>query len=148
MTVRVVGFFCEDIREEKSGQLSIIGIMPDNLNIPAPPSVKEGTERAQGILPKLGLYVRAQIGLEDAPGPMEISLIFPDGNTLKLSSFDADLIEAAKRQSKENGLPIAGMVSHAVLVVVPVTGPGKFLAVVDAKEGRQTRAALNLVVAE
>ena len=147
MTVQVVGLFCEDIREEKSGQLSIIGIMPDNLTIPAPPSVKEGSERPQGILPKLGLYVRVQIGLEDEPGPMEINLIFPDGNALRLSGFGDDLIESAKRQAKENALPIAGMLSHAVLVGVPVSGPGKFLAVVDAKEGRQTCAVLNLVVA-
>ena len=145
MTVHVVGLFCEDIREEKSGQISIIGIMPDNANVPTPPPIKDGSPPLQGILPKLGLYVRAHIGLEDEPSAMEIKLIFPDGNTLALSTFGADLIETSKRQAKENGLPIAGMYSHAVLVGLIVGRPGKLLAVVDLKEGRQTCAVLNFV---
>jgi hypothetical protein len=44
--VRAMGVFCDDIREEVQGMHSLVGIYPDNVNVPVVPR----------MMPKLGLY--------------------------------------------------------------------------------------------
>jgi hypothetical protein len=41
MVARVIGVFCEDAREEKSGQFSLIGLLPDNVNFSGSPGDSE-----------------------------------------------------------------------------------------------------------
>jgi hypothetical protein len=148
MKMQVIGLFCEDIREEKSGQISLVGIMPDNANIPAPPTPTEENKVFQGVLPKLALYVRIHLALEDDPGPMLISLVLPNGDAIELTTISEDIIETSKKQAVDKGLPIAGMFSHMVFIGFRVPGSGKLLAVLDSKYGRETCAVLNLITPE
>lgn len=69
--VSIIALFCEDIREEKSGVNTLIGILPDNVNMPNIP----------GAFPKLGLYVRAHIDLDLKPNVTDLilSFKFPNG---------------------------------------------------------------------
>jgi hypothetical protein len=150
MAMQVIGLFCEDIREEKNGQVSLVGIMPDNANIPSPPTSPPKNENTilQGMLPKLALYVRVHLALEDDPGPMQISLIFPNGEAAVLTTISEDIIETSKKEAKAKDLPIAGIFSHMVFIGFRVPGSGKLVAVLDSKYGRQTCAVLNLITPE
>jgi hypothetical protein len=106
MTLQVVGLFCEDIREKKSGQITIVGIFPDNVNIPPPPPSISNPEVPQTtIIPKLGLYIRAHLGLEDDPGPMTVKLIMADGEQLVLGTFDAEIIAQSKNRHQKMDCP-------------------------------------------
>jgi hypothetical protein len=98
--MQAIGLFCEDIREEKSGQLNLIGIMPDNLNIPATPAPTDG-KILQAMIPKLALYVRVHLEPEDDPGEVQISLIFPNGDVSNIASFPAELVEESKSRLKK-----------------------------------------------
>src|SRR3954452_971566 len=91
--VSVVAFFCEDIREEKSGQDIIIGVFPDNLNLtPSGPSEGAGTT----VITKLGLYVRLHFDVNDTP-PRQISarLVNADGTDIQLPGWTPEIIKKA-----------------------------------------------------
>ena len=42
---------CEDIRDERSGTETLVGVLPDNVAIRGP----------RGVMPKLAVYLRIQI---------------------------------------------------------------------------------------
>lgn len=105
-----VGFFCEDIREEKNGMLSLVGIFQDNINV-------EGG----GFIPKLCVYVRSYFNTEKPVKAFRIDLVFPDGEAFEIADVEPSKIEeaAAKTKSQENPLTI--FVSRAILLGVQVT---------------------------
>lgn len=139
MSLDVIGLFCEDIREEKSGQYTLIGIFPDNLNLGVPPGPTH-----QAFLSKLGIYVRVHFAAEDDPGPMKVILIFPNGTEAEIGKLDEALIAQSKAQAADSKNPIAGVISHAVHAPFQVQVPGKLLAVLETKTGRHTCAVLNV----
>jgi hypothetical protein len=144
--MQVVGVFCEDIREEKSGQSTLIGIMPDNINVPTPPQPVEGRV-PRGFIPKLGLYVRINIEADDEPGPMTLKLIFPGGTEQPLGDISAEIIAKSKAEAIARNLPIAGILSSAVLSpFISPGGPGLITAVLDTEKGRHVCAVLNMLV--
>ena len=75
MKFSAIALFCEDIREEKSGQYAIAGILPDRLNV----------KRLPTVLPKLGIYLRFH--LNTASKFRTTSLISP---TMRTSPVDND----------------------------------------------------------
>src|SRR5947199_412358 len=76
-----IGIFCEDIREEKNEVYSLIGVMPDNINVPATP----------GMLPKLAIYARFHVPPTLNVGAIDLKLRFANG------------VEVALRGGRRNG---------------------------------------------
>jgi hypothetical protein len=146
MTLQVVGLFCEDIREEKSGQFTLVGILPDNVNVPAPPDPQNKDSKA--VIPRLGLYIRVHLGFKDDPGPMTLKLILPDLSEIELGTINTELIENSKTQALANDLPFAGILQHALLQGFTIPGAGKVVAVLDSKGERHTCAVLNFIIEE
>jgi hypothetical protein len=143
MTVQVVGFFCEDIREEKNGQVSIVGILPDHIQLPPPPAAMLD-KKATAIIPKLGLYVRMLIPMEDALQPMQISLTLPDSTSLHLGEVDSELMEKARSEARAGGLPIAGVVFHAAMQGFQIPQAGQIVAVLKSGDTLHQFAVLNV----
>jgi hypothetical protein len=145
MSVQIVGLFCEDIREEKSDQLTLVGILPDNVNIPPPPPT--GATRA--MIPKLCLYVRIYFDLEDDLKEMKVKLSFPDSpiEDIDVGGIGEELIRNSREQAVTNGLPIAGIIHRAVLQGFTLPGAGKITAVVESEQMRRTCAVLNFRIA-
>jgi hypothetical protein len=145
----IVGLFCEDIREEKSGQITVVGLLPDNLNIAAPskfPVGQEHRDKPRPVIPKLGLYVRVNLLRDETPKPMKIKLILHDKSEIALGEISAEIIATAKNQAAENGLPIAGIYSHAAIAGFQPTGSGQILAVVEEGPHRHVCGVLNLII--
>lgn len=145
MAINVVGLFCEDIREEKSGQVTLVGIFPDNVNTPPPPPPDSPPTPRALLIPKLGFYVRINMAIEDDIGPMSVRLILPNGEELEVGTIDAELIAKSKREATDSGLPIAGIVNHAVLQGFRVPSLGIVSGAVDTQGQRYTCAALNFI---
>lgn len=64
-----VTVFAEDVREEKQGTISLIGILPDILAIPNMPSA----------LPKIAIYTRIHVPVESAIDGFTVLLRMLDG---------------------------------------------------------------------
>jgi hypothetical protein len=142
MTLHAVAIFCEDVREEKSGQFTLVGILPDNVNIV--PRPHEISEAAHPIIPRLGVYVRIHIDVHDNPGPISIKLAFPNGEEAVVGQIGSDLVETAKRQAQAANMPIAGIISSAVMQGFVMIQPGLVLAIVETANERYPCGVLNL----
>jgi len=131
--VTCIGLFCEDIREEKSGQDTLVGVMPDNLSVGQIPAV----------IPKLGIYVRIQLESDDNPRSLSVKVRMPGGMELSMGTLD-ELVARAKADAEKSGVPFAGMISRSVLSPVPIPLPGKIEAIVEVDGAEYVCGVLNV----
>lgn len=143
--MNAIGFFCEDIREERSGQLTLVGLLPDNMMVPPPPGdLLERNPNARPIIPRIALYVRIHVGTNESLQPMKLKLIFPDDSEIELGDVGADVIEKGKRQAAQKELPIAGIVLHAVFQALRAPQNGLLRAVLQSENDQIVCAILRL----
>lgn len=123
--ISIIGLFCEDIREEKAGTDSLMGILPDNLNVPGP-----------GMIPKLALYTRFHIDPAIDPGTIAIRIDHPNGDRMMLTTLDPALIKKARDDAMAGGFPIAGLISRSGFGNFPLQAEGviKAVAIVSGQE--------------
>jgi hypothetical protein len=117
--ISVVGLFCEDIREERAGTDTIIGILPDNINFPQWPA----------FFPKLCLYVRIHVIPSFEPGQISVHLVMPDGTEPGKIDLDPDLVKKTREAALASKAPTAGFISKFVMSPLQLSGPGRIQAV-------------------
>jgi len=132
--MKIVGFFCEDIRQETTGTETIVGALPDNMNVPSVP----------GIFSKLAVYLRVQIDLNEAPDSIIATLKTPWGETFKLGEADKKILDEALQGAKDSNLPIAGVVIRALFAPFPVQDYGLMTAVAEVGGVERVCALLNI----
>ncbi|SRR6266545_1445693 len=135
---RAVGVFCDDIREEKSGQDTIIGILPDNMKLSQIP----------GVLPKLGIYIRIHIDPKNPPKEIRARLSTPWGQDFDVGHVDHATIATALKQAAVRDLPLAGIVLKAILAPFAFNSGGlaTVSVIFDGKES--VCAMLNLIAVD
>lgn len=130
-----VGLFCEDIREEKSGQFTLVGLLPDSINVPSVP----------GMLPKLCLYVRVHINPPEAdPGPISARILMPDGSELVRNDVKPDSVNNARERAVAKGTPVVGIILRFTAMPLPVATEGRILAEVTI--GQRTSICGSLAI--
>jgi hypothetical protein len=144
MSLQVVGFFCEDIREEKSGQTTLVGILPDNINVP--PRPPDAPASLQPRMPKLGLYVRINLSPDEGVRAMRTKLKFPDGGEAEMGLIDEATVAKSLQDAIASNLPVAGLLQYAVLqgLAIP-TPPGLITGVLEVDGTEHTIAILRFV---
>ena len=116
--ISVMGFFCEDIREEKNDIITLVGLMPDNAE-----GVAQGAPAKPGataILPKVCMYMRINFEPQTPITNASMHLILPNGRQ-KLGEVDTDFIENARRQAIARGNPLVGIVFRATAAALPLS---------------------------
>ena len=138
-----VCIFCEDIREEKSGQDTIVGTFPDNLVVEgAPPP----TPNSKGMLPKLGIYIRINVNTDgDKPLNVSAKVLSSTGDTIAQSVWANELVDQSFADAKRNQMPIYGLLLKLVASPVPI-GNGKITAVVNVDGVEHLAGALNVIL--
>jgi hypothetical protein len=118
-----VGLFCEDIREEVGGSHSIVGVMPDNINLQGP----ENDTQPEGklLFPKMGFYIRVRFDARQTP-PKQIAaeVSIPGNPVMKLGTIETDAMKTAFADSIANNAPFVGVLFKAVTAPVPITESG------------------------
>ena len=138
MIVSATALFCEDIREEKAGQHTIVGVLSDNLNLQIQtPAGEPGTQTGVAMIPKLGIYVRVVIGVDDSASDLTAVLLTPDGTEHMLGSFDPDTITRSQADSRAKGSPIVGFIFKALMSPFPIPGGG--IMSVRIRAGKEDR---------
>ena len=130
---QVVGLFCEDVRQEKQGY-SLIGILPDNVNVPSIP----------GMFPKLGLYVRLNVDPAADVGPISLRLRLPDGTESDLTGFDAEFVKETQKEAASKGAPWAGFIVTAVSSPLSIAKAGRIIALASIMGEEMICAGLNV----
>ena len=108
--ISVVALFCSDVREEKGNTVTIVGVLPDNLNVPKLP----------GALPKLCVYVRVHM----------YTRLVMDGKELGRIDMQKTVVDAARAKSKDSGKAYAGLISTFVMSPLAIVKPGLMEALV------------------
>lgn len=135
LPISAVSIFCEDIREEKSGQDTIIGTLPDNIEVPHVP----------GVMPKLGLYVRIHFDIDKMPRSVSGKLVNTDGSVIPFQDWEAAAIAKTFADSKKNQAPLVGLIMKLVAGPYPIPKTGKLLAIVIINGEEFIAGALNII---
>ena len=113
LPISIMALFCEDIREEKNDIVTLIGILPDTVNVEAPPS--ESPAQITKLLSKLCIYVRINFDPTMELGTAQIWLAMPEGERLALGEIGSDIAEKSQQEATARGNLLAGVVSRVVL---------------------------------
>lgn len=132
--MQVIGLFCDDVRREIGGTDTVVGILPDNINVP----------NKGGALPRLAVYIRVLFEPDEPIGKISAVLKTPTGETVNLGFVSEQLAQEAAAGARENDLPIAGIILRAVMTPFPIPEIGKFEAVVIHNDQNHTCAVLNI----
>ena len=137
--ISAIGIFCEDIREEKNGQITLVGILPDGLNV----SGGEGTL----MLAKLCLYVRVHVAPPDSDaGSVSARIIMPDGSELVKNEVKPERIRNARDKVLKSGAPILGLILRFAVSPLPIATPGRILAEVTVGQNKSICGSLAINV--
>lgn len=111
----IVAIFCEDIRFEKSGQETIVGVISDNVKVPAIPIE----------MPKIGIFIRSIFSPGFSISSLSFSFVGPDGAKLLSFSVEDEILKRAFNEAIEENLPFVGLKSVA-LGGVSIQAPGRY----------------------
>lgn len=120
--MQAASLFCQDLREEVGGAVSLMGIMPDNVQGAAP---EAGTIAQLG---KLVVYTRINLRLDEPIEPIVTFLRIPDGQEVGQQTIGLEVVEQAFREAREQDNVLAGLVVKVEMVGIPFT-PGRLTMV-------------------
>ncbi len=132
--ISCMALFCDDIREEKGGTHTVVGVYPDNINIAKIP----------GNLAKLWVYIRIYIRPGFDPGKIVTRLLMPNGEEVAREEADGTIVENSVRRATEAGAPYAGIIARVVLYPFRIKQAGRIQAIVTAGGRDYIAGALNL----
>lgn len=112
-----MGLFCEDVRRELNGQYTIVGTLPDSINVPGVPAT----------IPKLALFIRSNFEPKFDLKTLEFELLKPSGEIFHSNVADKDIILRSFHDANDTGLPIAGLISVSTLSPFLLTEEGTYL---------------------
>lgn len=138
--VSAFALFCEDIRRETGNKETLIGVMPETIQVSTFP----------GALKKLAVYfrVRLEVGRQ-YPKPIKIDLEIP-GDDIQSDSktpepIPAEVIERSIERAKDRGLPYATIIGRMFLSEsVPIPSPRMISAILICGSKRQLCGVLNI----
>lgn len=133
--ISTISLFCEDIREEVGGQFTLVGILPDNIEVSSVP----------GSIPKLGIFTRINIPTGRIPPQLAVKILAQDGSVLVVNSIDPVLISKTISEAIDKGAPFTGIVSRVMGGNIPVISTGRISAIVEIDGNQIESGFLNFV---
>jgi hypothetical protein len=146
--ISTICVFCEDIREEKSGQNTIIGTIPDNIIMQKTKNVSAPIPNLRTALPRLGIYLRIHLDA-NRPRPKDISakIIDPAGQAVIQTTWEKNVLDNSFSDSRKNGFPLVGLIFTSVMAPFPIPEEGgKITAMVTIEGIEYVAGALNVIV--
>ena len=131
--IQVLGVFCDDVREEASGMHTLVGVYPDNLNVPPLPVA----------LAKLALYVRVAVDPHIDVLPMFLWLVPDKGEEKQVNAIDPELVRRAQKEARERGTPIATIMCRIIMAPFPIMDYGRVKAALRTGDDEIICASLN-----
>lgn len=113
-STNVMALFCEDIREEKHGVFTLVGLLPDNVNVSA--MTIDGKDASGGntkVLGKLCVFIRINFAPERKPKEIKLKLLFGEEER-DLGEIEKKTIDEAAQKASERNNALAGVISRAV----------------------------------
>jgi len=121
----IIGLFCEDIRQEIGGQVSLIGIFPRDIVVPQMPI----------IIPKLGLSLMFNFPLDQIPLSIRMKIVAPWSPEPLFEIAHDGFRDAAMTVKRVNDAGIGGRTFH-ILSPFMIQEPGiiRVLITIDGED--------------
>jgi hypothetical protein len=132
-----IGIFCEDVRDEVGGTHTVVGVLPDNVNIGGLP----------GMIAKLAIYIRIQLHKDYNPKVLKARMKIPGGIAFEIADL-AELIRPTKEQAESSNMPFVGLVAKAIISPIQISQIGRIEAIVDVDGTEYICGVLNLIQPE
>jgi hypothetical protein len=144
MTINCVGIFCEDIREEVGGTHTIIGVMPDNIGVSAPPESGAGDSL---LFPRIGIYIRINLDSSNKPDrSITAKASIPGMADFALGEMGTESLEKAFADAAAKNNPMVGVIFKGVATPVQLRASGVAKATVTINGEEILCATLNIHV--
>jgi len=140
--ISAVAIFCEDIREEKSGQDTIVGTLPDYLAIENAPQISS----SRPMLPRLAMYARIQFDIDETPGDIAVALLDANGAVVAQTGFDPAVVKKSFSDTKANKMPLVNLIMKVIIGPFPIVRPGKIIAKLKIGDSERVIGALNVMI--
>lgn len=114
--------FCQDIRPEKSGTETLVGVLPDNVDVVSIP----------GIMPQLCLYTRIVLYPPYEHKRIDTVLLSADGKEIARNQITHETLEMVRNDAKGSGAPFATIVARLIRSPMPLEAVGRMVARVEA----------------
>jgi uncharacterized protein DUF6941 len=128
-----IAIFCSDVRQEKGGTETIVGVFPDSVNLPKIP----------GAFAQMYVYVRMHMRPSFRPSSIVTKLVLPDGTELDQSPMEPDLIERTREKAIASNSPYMGLIAKFAMVPMHITQEGRLQAIVSVDGEDHVVGALN-----
>jgi hypothetical protein len=131
--------FCEDIREEKSGQDTIVGTIPDNLILAG--------STLPAIMPRLGFYTRINLSSgETRPKAISAKVLNTNDTLIAQTTWTLEVINKGFEDAEANHLPLVGLIFKLVVRPFPIPENGIVRVIVNVDEEDCLAGILNVTV--
>lgn len=121
LPLSAIALFCSDVRAEKTNTDTLVGVFPENVDLPRVPLA----------LPKVSLYVRLHLDPAAHHKPMKMRLINADSSEMSLGEIDTALIDDALNKARLEDRPYAGIIFRAEIQMFPVNQFGRISVVLS-----------------
>ena len=133
-SVTAIGLFCEDVRQEVGGTITLVGILADNISVPS----------IDGAIPKLAMYVRANIPVDSPPEQAYLYLCDEKHRNI-ISDYDRIAIAENQIKASEQGNSYLGLTFTVVASPYPLQKFGRIWLELDYGTQNIYAGSLNIV---
>lgn len=144
MTIQALAataIFAEDLRQEASGQVTIVGVLPDNLEAEFP----QGSGDA--MFPKLSVYTRTMIDIDKFDGSnVRCFLQSPSGNTIFDFTAESAVLLGEAAKGKAQGASYLTVIHQAVLTPFNFSEAGRYSVVIEYAGQTVVAGSINMII--
>ena len=114
-----IALYCQDVRQEKSDQLSLVGVFPDAIQI-------SGSGR---VIPKLAIYFTIFASIDFVFSDLYLKLLSPSNDTITSTHVDIERLATTAKLSAQDNDPIYRATLFHIMTPFHVGDGGLFRAV-------------------
>jgi hypothetical protein len=119
--ISAIALFCFDAREEKAGTETLVGILPDNVNIPGFP----------GGFIQMTVYFRVHLSVTYRPTEIIARVTLPDGSEINRYQFDQTELDKTREKAVKSGNTYIGLIARFAVAPLRIDGPGRIQALLN-----------------
>jgi hypothetical protein len=132
MPFHAVGWFCDDVRQEKGNKETFVGVYSDTVHVGKIP----------GGFKRINLMVRIHVEMDINLTEIRLFLRSPNSEEAEIANFPLEGFEDARKAARERGMPFVMIGAQVTLENFKIAAEGILEAIVRVNEERQTVAAM------
>jgi hypothetical protein len=132
MPYNAVGWFCDDVREERGNKETIVGVYSDTVSVPSFP----------GGFKRMVIYVRVHADVDQEINELRLFLRVPGVDEAEIANFDLEELEEGRKAAKRRKMPYIDLITQVTVEPLKVPSEGLVEATLELNDKRTVVAAM------